>query len=133
NRAARGQQRHTDKRERRPGSIGPAGAHHAAPCRRRRARPDPHVLRDSGGPALADQRADGALIRHRYFLALPFVLLFAATLVGGFLNTIDAQGRVIDDSTGLPVAGVSITYGASRGAVSGDDGSYLIPNLPRVA
>ena len=56
-----------------------------------------------------------------------------ATLVGGFLNTVDARGQVIDDSTGLPVAGVSITYGASRGAVSGDDGSYLIPNLPRGA
>ena len=56
-----------------------------------------------------------------------------ATVLGGFLNTIDARGQVIDDSTGLPVAGVSITYGASRGAVSGDDGSYLIPNLPRGA
>ena len=56
-----------------------------------------------------------------------------ATVLGGFLNTIDARGQVIDDSTGLPVAGVSITYGASRGAVSVDDGSYLIPNLPRGA
>ena len=56
-----------------------------------------------------------------------------ATLVGGFLNTVDARGQVIDDSTGLPVAGVTITYGASRGAVSRDDGSYLIPNLPRGA
>jgi len=56
-----------------------------------------------------------------------------ATVLGGFLNTIDARGQVIDDSTGLPVAGVSITYGSSRGAVSGDDGSYLIPNLPRGA
>ncbi len=55
------------------------------------------------------------------------------TVLGGFLNTVDARGQVIDDSTGLPVAGVSITYGASRGAVSGDDGSYLIPNLPRGA
>jgi len=59
--------------------------------------------------------------------------LFVVTVLGGFLNTVDARGQVIDDSTGLPVAGVSITYGASRGAVSGDDGSYLIPNLPRGA
>jgi hypothetical protein len=72
-------------------------------------------------------------VRHRYFLALPFVLLFAVTVIGGQLNTVDAQGVVIDSSTSLPVKGVSITYGQNRGAVSGDDGSYLIPNLPRGA
>ena len=59
--------------------------------------------------------------------------MFVATVVGGFVNTVDARGRVIDDSTGLPVAGVSITYGSSRGATSAEDGSYLIPNLPRGA
>ena len=59
--------------------------------------------------------------------------MLLVTVVGGWLNTIDARGHVIDDSTGLPVAGVSITYGSSRGAVSGDDGTYLIPNLPRAA
>jgi hypothetical protein len=69
----------------------------------------------------------------RYLLLLPFVVLFAATLIGGQLNTVNAQGVVIDSSTGLPVKGVSITYGQTRGAVSGDDGSYSIPNLPRGA
>ena len=64
---------------------------------------------------------------------MPFVLLLVVTVVGGGLNTIEARGRVIDDSTGLPVPGVSITYGSSRGAVSGDDGGYLLPNLPRGA
>src|SRR5437879_5889098 len=73
------------------------------------------------------------MIHHRYLLALPFLVLLLVTVAGGWLNTVDAHGHVIDDSTGQPVVGVSITYGSSRGAVSGEDGSYLIPNLPRGA
>jgi len=72
-------------------------------------------------------------VRHRYLVVLPLAVMLVATMVGGWLNTVDAQGRVVDDSTGLPVAGVSITYGANKGAVSAEDGSYLIPNLPRGA
>jgi len=72
-------------------------------------------------------------MRHRYFLGVPFLLLFAVTLVGGQINRVDAQGVVIDTSTEQPVAGVSITYGANRGAVSDDQGRYLIQNLPRDA
>ncbi len=72
-------------------------------------------------------------MRHRYFLALPFLLLFFGTLIGGQLNTVDAQGVVVDSSTQQPIAGVSITYGANRGAVSDPQGQYLIPNLPRDA
>jgi len=72
-------------------------------------------------------------MRHRYGLALPFVVLFGVTLIGGQLNTVDARGVVIDSSTQQPVAGVSITYGANRGTVSDDQGRYLIPNLPRDA
>ena len=66
-------------------------------------------------------------------LAAPFLVLFIATAVGGQVNSIDARGRVVDDSTGLPVAGVSITYGQNRGVVSDEDGSYLMANLPRGA
>ncbi len=72
-------------------------------------------------------------MRHRYFVGLPFVVLLMVTVAGGWLNTVDARGRVVDDSTGLPVAGVSITFGANKGAVTADDGSYLISNLPRGA
>ena len=61
---------------------------------------------------------------HRYFLAVPFVLLLAITLIGGQLNSVDARGKVIDDSTGQPVAGVSITYGQNRGAVSARYGIF---------
>ena len=70
---------------------------------------------------------------HKYFVLLPFVLVLVITVVGGWLNTIDARGRVIDDSTGLPVAGVGISYGANRHAVSADDGTYVLPSLPRGA
>ena len=72
-------------------------------------------------------------MRHKHLVAVPFALLLVVTVVGGWLNTIDARGRVIDDSTGLPVPGVSISYGANRGAVSGDDGSFILANLPRGA
>ena len=70
---------------------------------------------------------------HRWVLAAPFLVLFIATAVGGQVNSIDARGRVVDDSTGLPVAGVSISYGQNRGVVSDEDGSYLMANLPRGA
>jgi hypothetical protein len=70
---------------------------------------------------------------HRWVLAVPFLVLLLTTLIGGQLNSVDARGRVVDDSTGLPVAGVSITYGQNRGTVSAEDGSYVIANLPRGA
>jgi hypothetical protein len=66
-------------------------------------------------------------------LAAPFLVLFIVTAVGGQLNSLDARGRVVDDSTGLPVEGVGISYGQNRGVVSVEDGSYLLPNLPRGA
>jgi len=61
---------------------------------------------------------------------VPFALLFLVTFVGGQVNRVDANGVVVDTSTGLPVPGVSITYGKFKGAVSDEEGRYLIPNLP---
>ena len=72
-------------------------------------------------------------MRHKYLVVIPFALMLVVTVVGGWLNTIDVRGRVIDDSTGQPVAGVTISYGANRGAVSGDDGTFVLINLPRGA
>ena len=72
-------------------------------------------------------------MRHYHYLAAPFLVAFLVVLLGGQLNTVDARGRVIDDSTGAPVGGVALSYGKTRGAVSGTDGSYLIANLPRDA
>jgi len=71
-------------------------------------------------------------LRHRYALAVPFVLLALATLVGGAVNAMDARGRVVDDTSAEPIAGVSVTYG-QRAAVSDSDGVYLIANVPRGA
>lgn len=71
-------------------------------------------------------------LRHRYAVALPFALLLLTTLVGGQLNSVDARGVVVDDTTDLPVAGVPVSYGV-RTVVSGPDGSYHMPALPRGA
>ena len=72
---------------------------------------------------------------HRYVVLAPFALLFLVTLLGGQVNRVDADGVVVDTSTGLPVPGVSVTYGKSfpRGAVTDEQGHYFIPNLPRDA
>ena len=70
--------------------------------------------------------------RHRYALVVPFVLLALVTLFGGVFNTVDARGRVVDDTSAEPIAGVRVTYG-SRAAVSDADGVYLIVNVPRGA
>jgi hypothetical protein len=72
------------------------------------------------------------LLRHRYAISLPFLLLMAATVIGGRINSVDAHGRVVDDTTDLPVSGIAVTYG-SRSVVTGDDGSYVLTNLPRGA
>jgi len=72
---------------------------------------------------------------HRYLVIVPFVLMLLVTLVGGQVNRVDADGVVIDTSTGLPVPSVSVTYGKSfpRGSVTDEQGHYFIPNLPRDA
>ena len=73
------------------------------------------------------------LLRHRYASFLPILAVFAAIALGGQLNSVDARGVVIDDSTDQPVANVSITYGQFKGATTGADGSYAIEKLPRGA
>src|SRR5438477_11011035 len=74
-------------------------------------------------------------MRHRYLVLVPFALLFLGTFVGGQLNRVDADGIVVDTSTGLVVPGVSITFGKSfpKGSVSDEQGHYFIPDLPRDA
>ena len=72
-------------------------------------------------------------MRHYSYIAAPFVLGLVVVLVGGQLNTVNANGHVIDDSTGQPVAGVTISYGKTRAALSASDGAYVFGNLPRDA
>jgi hypothetical protein len=73
-----------------------------------------------------------ALSKRRYSPFLPFVLLGVVTLIGGLANSIDAHGRVVDDTDDTPVPGIAVLYG-SRVAIAGPDGSYFMSALPRGA
>jgi len=66
---------------------------------------------------------------HRRALVAPFAVLLLGTVVGGQLNRVDAHGRIVDDTTNLPVPDVTVTFG-SRATVTDADGRYLIDNLP---
>lgn len=54
------------------------------------------------------------------------------TFVGGLFNSVDARGRVVDDTDNTPVPGIAVFYG-SRVAIAGPDGSYEMTALPRDA
>lgn len=68
--------------------------------------------------------------RHRYALALPFLLLALVTVAGGLLNGVNARGRLIDDFTGEPVTRGLIKHGA-RQFDAEPDGSYAVDGVPR--
>ena len=71
--------------------------------------------------------------RFRYLVYLPFAVFFFGTWLGGyFLNTVDARGVVIDDTTNGPVGPILVSYG-QRGFSTGDDSRYELFNLPRGA
>jgi len=61
---------------------------------------------------------------------LPIVVLFVATVIGGWLNTIDLRGRVVDDFTDKGIINASVTHG-SRVVGTDVNGSFEFPNLPR--
>src|SRR5437588_1667106 len=69
---------------------------------------------------------------HRYALLVPFAVIVLGLLLGGVLNHVDAHGRIIDDTNGQPIPGVSVTYG-SRATETDAEGRYVIDNLPRFA
>lgn len=71
-------------------------------------------------------------LRHRDLIYLPFVLLFAATLVGGWVNTADMRGRVLDDFSSDGVKGARLSLG-SRTAVADASGAFEFPNLPKTS
>jgi len=70
-------------------------------------------------------------LRHRDLVYLPFALLFIATLIGGWVNTVDMRGRILDDFTNDGVV-ASITFGR-RDAKSDASGNFEFPNLPKTA
>jgi hypothetical protein len=84
------------------------------------------------------RRADNLFLmsryaRFRYLIFLPFAVFFFGTWLGGyFLNTVDARGVVIDDTTNGPVGPIVVNYG-QRAFSTGDDSRYELFNLPRGA
>ncbi|MFN2521048.1 MAG: hypothetical protein ABR525_08395 [Candidatus Limnocylindria bacterium] len=71
-------------------------------------------------------------VKHRYAIALPFLVLAIATLAGGAFNSVEARGRVVDGTTGAPLPGIEVTYG-TRIVKADADGNYVVNNLPRGA
>ncbi|HEX9494256.1 MAG TPA: carboxypeptidase regulatory-like domain-containing protein [Candidatus Limnocylindria bacterium] len=71
-------------------------------------------------------------MRHRNYVYLLVLLIPAVALVGGWLNDATAQGRVLDESTGDPVAGAQLIYGI-RVTLTNADGTYTVEHLPRTA
>jgi hypothetical protein len=61
---------------------------------------------------------------------LPILVLVLATVVGGWLNTVDLRGRVIDDYTDQGIINAALNHG--QRTVSTDvNGSFEFLNLPR--
>jgi hypothetical protein len=61
---------------------------------------------------------------------LPILVLFIATVIGGWVNTIDLHGRVVDDFTDKGIINASLTHG-SRSVGTDVNGSFDFPSLPR--
>src|SRR3981081_3741868 len=69
-------------------------------------------------------------VRHRYLVYLPFALFFVATVLGGWVNTIELRGRVVDDLTSDGIKAASVIHG-QRSVITDDTGAFDFPNLPR--
>lgn len=71
-------------------------------------------------------------MRHRQYAFLLVALVAVVTLVGGAFNDVTARGRVLDESSGDPIARVQVTYGI-RSVFTDTDGAYVLDHLPRGA
>lgn len=71
-----------------------------------------------------------SLLRHRNLVYLSFPVFLVATVIGGWINTVDLRGRVVDDFTSAPIGNASLQL-ADRGVKTATDGSFDFPNLPR--
>jgi hypothetical protein len=61
---------------------------------------------------------------------LPILVLFIATVLGGWVNTIDLRGRVVDDFTDKGIINASVTHG-NRVVGTDVNGDFEFPNLPK--
>lgn len=71
-------------------------------------------------------------VRHRSLVYLPFAVLFVGTVIGGWINTNDLRGKVVDDFTNDGVANASLKHGL-RSVVTASDGSFEFPDLPKTS
>src|ERR1700716_2631488 len=67
---------------------------------------------------------------HRNASVLPILVLFVATVLGGWVNTIDLHGRVVDDFTDQGLINATVTHG-SRSVGTDLNGDFIFPFLPR--
>ena len=61
---------------------------------------------------------------------LPILVLFLATVLGGWVNTVDLRGRVVDDFTDKGIINASLKHG-ERVVGTDVNGNFEFPNLPR--
>jgi hypothetical protein len=71
-------------------------------------------------------------MRHRNYVYVLVLLVAGVTLIGGAFNDVSAHGRVLDESSGDPVAGAQAIYGI-RVALTDANGNYVLDHLPRGA
>jgi len=69
-------------------------------------------------------------VRHRYLVYLPFALFFIATLLGGWINTVELRGRVVDDLTNDGIKAATLSHG-QRSVTTDETGAFDFPNLPK--
>jgi hypothetical protein len=71
---------------------------------------------------------------YRLASLFPILLIGLATLVGGWLNGVEMNGRVVDDLSSEPVgtAGpAKITHGARTVTADPSTGTFVFPDIPR--
>ena len=61
---------------------------------------------------------------------LPILALLLATWIGGWVNTVDLRGRVVDDFSDKGIINAALTHG-QRVVGTDVNGNFEFPNLPR--
>ena len=69
-------------------------------------------------------------LRHRHLAYLPFALFFVATVLGGWVNTIELRGRVVDDLSSDGVNGATLKHGL-RSVTTDATGAFDFADLPK--
>ena len=71
-------------------------------------------------------------LRHRYAVAVPFLLLGLVTVIGGLVSGVTARGQLLDEYGGQPVPDGTVRHGA-RQVVSDAEGRYEMTDVPRTS